>query len=188
MTPDDQEETESWCKQHLLAYKASTDPDTMYYHQAMKEPNKQKFQAAMEKECTAHYKEGNYKLIKRSKLPEGATLLSSVWQMKRKRKPSTGEISKYKARMNVDGSKMIKGLHYEETYAPVVQWATIRFFITMAIINGWHTRQLDFVLAYTQADIKRDLYMKLPPGFTVPGRVITDQDRKDYVLKLEKNL
>jgi len=29
--------------------------------------------------------------------------------MKRKRKPSTGEISKYKARMNVDGSqKMIK--------------------------------------------------------------------------------
>jgi hypothetical protein len=40
--------------------------------------------------------------------------------MKRKRKPSTGEISKYKARMNVDGSKMIKGLHYEETYAPVV--------------------------------------------------------------------
>jgi hypothetical protein len=53
--------------------------------------------------------------------------------MKRKRKPSTGEISKYKARMNVDGSQMVKGLHYEETYAPVVQWATIRFLISMAI-------------------------------------------------------
>jgi hypothetical protein len=69
LAPDDLEETESWCEQHLLAYKASTDPDTMYYHQAMKEPDKQEFQAAMEKECTAHYKEGNYKLIKRSKLP-----------------------------------------------------------------------------------------------------------------------
>jgi len=108
--------------------------------------------------------------------------------MKRKRKPSTGEISKYKARMNVDGSKMVKGLHYEETYAPVVQWATIRFFISMAILSNWHTRQLDFVLAFTQADIERDLYMKLPAGFTVPGRTITEQDRKDYVLKLEKNL
>ena len=115
-------------------------------------------------------------------------MLSSVWQMKRKRKPSTGEISKYKARMNVDGSKMVKGLHYEETYAPVVQWATIRFFISMAILSNWHTRQLDFVLAFTQADIERDLYMKLPAGFTVPGRTITEQDRKDYVLKLEKNL
>jgi hypothetical protein len=154
----------------------------------MKQPDKEKFQEAMKKECEAHYKEGNYKLIKRSELPEGATLLSSVWQMKRKRKPSTGEISKYKARMNVDGSQMVKGLHYEETYAPVVQWATIRFLISMAILNNWHTRQLDFVLAYTQADIERDLYMKLPAGFSVPGRTITEQDRKDYVLKLEKNL
>jgi hypothetical protein len=87
--------------------------------------------------------------------------------------------------MNVDGSQMIKGLHYEETYAPVVQWATIRFFISLAILSNWHTRQLDFVLAYTQADIERDLYMKLPAGFTLSDRTITDQDRKDYVLKLE---
>jgi hypothetical protein len=50
------------------------------------------------------------------------------------------------------------------------------------------TRQLDFVLACTQADIERDLNMKLPAGFTVPGRTITEQDRRDYVLKLEKNL
>jgi hypothetical protein len=83
---------------------------------------------------------------------------------------------------------MIKGLHYEETYAPVVQWATIRFFMTMAIIKKWHTRQLDFVLAYTQADIERDLYMKLPPGFNIPGKAMNEQDRKEYVLKLEKNL
>ncbi len=38
----------------------------------------------MQKEFEAHYKEGNYKLIKKDQLPEGATLLSSVWQMKRK--------------------------------------------------------------------------------------------------------
>jgi len=101
---NDHEDKESWSEQHLLAFKASTDPDTMYHHQAMKQPDREKFKEAMQKECEAHYKEGNYKLIKRDELPEGATLLSSVWQMKRKRKPSTGEMSKYKARMNVDGS------------------------------------------------------------------------------------
>jgi hypothetical protein len=89
--------------------------------------------------------------------------------------------------MNVDGSQMIKGLHYGETCAPVVQWATIRFFISLAILSNWHTRQLDFVLAYAQADIERDPYMKAA-GFTLPDRTITEQDRKDYVLKLEKNL
>jgi hypothetical protein len=114
ITLNDHEDQESWSEHHLLAFKASTDPDTMY--QAMKQPDREKF-----KECEAYYKEGNYKLIKRDKLPEGATLLSSVWQMKRKRKQSTGEISNYKARMNADGSQMIKGIYYEETYAPVVQ-------------------------------------------------------------------
>ncbi len=94
LSPEDYEEDESWIEQQLLAFKASTDPDTMYYHQAMKEPDKEQFLTAIDKECEAHFKEGNYKLVKRSNLPEGATLLSSVWQMKRKRKPSTGEISK----------------------------------------------------------------------------------------------
>jgi hypothetical protein len=186
--PHEHEEQEAWCEQHLLAFKASTDPDTMYYHQAMKQLDREKFLEALGKECEAHYKKGHYRLVKRSEVPEGATILPSVWQMKRKRKPSTGEISKHKARMNLDGSRMIKGIHYEETYAPVVQWSMIRFFISLAKLSNWHTRQLDFVLAYTQADIERELYMQLPAGFTLPDRTITDQDRKDYVLKLEKNL
>jgi hypothetical protein len=134
---NEHEDNETWSEQNLLGYKASTDPDTMYHHQAMKQPDREKFQEAMKKECEAHYKEGNYRLVKRSELPEGATLLSSVWQMKKKIKPSTGEISKYKARMNVDGSQMIKGLHYEATYATVVQWASIRFFISLAILSNW---------------------------------------------------
>jgi len=64
---NEHEDEETWSEQNLLAFKASTDPDTMYHHQAMK------------KECDAHCKEGNYRLVKRSELPEGATLLSSVW-------------------------------------------------------------------------------------------------------------
>jgi hypothetical protein len=124
----------------------------------MKEADTKEFLAEVKKEYEAHYKEGNY--IKRSKLPERAKLLSSAWQMKRKRKPSTGEISKYKARLNVDGSKMIKGLHYEETYAPLVQWATIRFFMMMAMLSNWHTKQLDFALVCTKADHQGSLYQE----------------------------
>ncbi len=197
LEPYDYTDWDDWCEKDLFAFKAGaepmamkafTDPDTMYYHQAMREPDRDKFQEAIRKECEDHFRESNYKLINIDEVPKDATLLSSVWQMKRKRKPSTGEISKYKARMNVDGSKMIKGIHYEETYAPVVAWATIRFFLTLAVINNWHTKQLDFLLAFTQADIERDLYMKLPAGFVVPGKTLTDEERKKYVLKLEKNL
>ena len=142
----------------------------------------------MQDECTAHYKEGTYKLVKKADMPSGVPLLSSVWQMKRKRKPSTGEISKYKARLNVNGKEQVQGVHYEETYAPVVGWATIRFFMTLAIINNWHTRQLDFVLAFPQADIERELYMKLPAGFSIEGLNLTEEEKKEHVLRLDKNL
>jgi hypothetical protein len=54
--------------------------------------------------------------------------------MKKKRKPFTGGISKYKARMNVDGCQMIKELHYEETHATIVQYETIRFH---QILDEW---------------------------------------------------
>jgi len=64
----------------------------------------------------------------------------------------------------------------------MLTWATIRFFISLAILSNRHTRQLEFVLAYTQADIERDLYMKLPAGLKVTGKTITEQDRKDYLL------
>jgi hypothetical protein len=60
--------------------------------------------------------------------------------------------------------------------------------MTLAIINNWHTKQLDFVLAFPQADIERELYMKLPAGFTVEGKRITEEEKKEYVLKLLKNL
>ena len=39
--------------------------------------------------------------------------------MKRKRNIRIQEVKKYKARLNIDGSKMIKGIDYNETYAPV---------------------------------------------------------------------
>ncbi len=59
LSPEDYEKDESWIEQQLLAFKASTDPDTMYYHQAMKEPDKEQFLTAIDKECEAHFKEGN---------------------------------------------------------------------------------------------------------------------------------
>jgi hypothetical protein len=65
--------------------------------------------------------------------------------LRRKRVTITGEISKWKARVCIDGSMQKQGIHYEETYAPVVSWGGTRFFLTLAMINNWKTRQLDFV-------------------------------------------
>jgi hypothetical protein len=55
-------------------------------------------------------------------------------------------------------------------------------FLILMLLNGWCSRQVDFVLAFPQADIECEMYMEVPQGFNVDG------SRADYCLRLQKNL
>lgn len=165
-----------------IAFAASSDPDTMYLHEAMKQPDREKFIDAMVKEVNTHTERGHWEVISRSSVPDGTDILPAVWAMKRKRKILTREVYKWKARLNVHGGKQKLGINYWETYAAALKWSSIRFFLTQIVINRWHTRQIDFVLAYPQADVECDLYLEIPQGFTFNG------ERKTHCLKLLKNL
>ena len=103
--------------------------------------------------------------------------------MKRKRDIKTQRVYKHKARLNVHGGKQEFGENYFETYAPVVTWFSIRLLLVLSLINNWYTRQVDFVLAYPQADIEFDMYMELPKGIETKYG-----NGKTHVLKLLKNL
>jgi hypothetical protein len=168
----------------FLAYKAVSDPDTLYYHQAMREPDRKEFETGMEKEIKDQFENGNFTVIRKSEVPEGQTILPAVWQMRRKRDARTGRIKKYKARLNIDGSRMRRGEHYNETYSPVASWNSVRMLLTMTAVHGWHTKQIDFVQAFAQAPVERTLYMRVPAGVKIEG----GGDAKDYVLKIHRNI
>ena len=116
-------------------------------------------------------------------MPKNKSVLKAVWQMRRKRDIKTRTVKKYKARLNIDGSRMKRGIDYDETYAPVASWKTIRLLLTLALSNNWHTRQLDYVLAFPQAPVERDLYMEIPKGFT-----LDEGKSADYVLQIHRNI
>ena len=86
-------------------------------------------------------------------------------------------------RLNLDGSKQVKGIHYNSSYAPVVIWPSIRLMIIMVLINNRHNRQIDYVMAYPKAPVERDMYMTIPNGHKVkggdPGEEYTFQDKKN---------
>lgn len=166
----------------LLAYKAVSDPDTMYLHQAMKEPDKEHFLTAMRNEIDSQMDYGGLELTHINDVPKYATILPAVWQMKRKRDIRTRKVKKWKARLNIDGSRMIKNRDYDQTYAPVANWNSIRLLLILVLIHGWHTKQLDYVLAFTQAPVERELYMQIPKGFEVNGA-----KPGEYVFKLRRN-
>ena len=166
----------------IIAMKASNDPDTMYYHQAMKQPDAKEFKEAMIKEVQDQLDADVLVLTKRTDIPKGKTILPAVWQMKRKRDIKTRKVKKWKARMNIDGSRMIKDRDYDLTYAPVASWGIIKLLLALTLTLNWHTVQLDFVLAFTQAPVERELYMDMPKGIEIEGI-----NTADYCFKLEKN-
>jgi hypothetical protein len=167
-----------------LALKSVTDPDTLYLWQARKEPDFPKFMEVMQKEIDDHMQGGHWKIMKRSEVPEHATVLPAVWSMKRKRRISDRQVYKWKARLNIDGSKQVYGMHYQDTYSPVVSWSTTRFFMIHALLRGWYTKQIDYVMAFPQAPVERDLYMEIPKGVCLEG----SKNTRDYVLRIIKNL
>ena len=65
----------------VLSYAASSDPDTMYLHQALKQPDREQFIEAMTKEVDDQIVQGNFEIIHRSKVPEGERVLPAVWAM-----------------------------------------------------------------------------------------------------------
>jgi hypothetical protein len=168
----------------LRVYKATTDPDTMYMHEAMREPDSKEFRAAMQKEIDDQMKNGNFTIVSRSSVPKGKIVFPAVWQMKRKRDIRTREVKKYKARLNFDGSRMKAGVHYDHTYAPVASWNSIRMVMALAATHNWHTTQIDYVLAFPQAPVEREIYMEIPKGCHIPGT----SDQKLHVLKIHRNI
>ena len=148
--------------QHPLVFKASTDPDIMYMHEAMKQPDKKEFVKAMQKEVEDQMSNGNFSIIHKSDVPKGKSILPAVWQMRRKRDIQSRQVKKYKARLNIDGSRMKYGLHYDQTYAPVASWNSIRLLLILVATFGWYTQQIDYVLAFPQAPVEKETYMKIP--------------------------
>lgn len=166
-----------------IAFKATGDPDNMYYHQALKAPDKDEFLKAIIKEVNDHIDGNHWELVPASEVPKGTKILDSVWAMKRKRDIKTRQVYKHKARLNIHGGQQEFGIHYTDTYCPVVNWYTVRLLLILSKIHHWHTKQIDFILAYPQADIPFDNYMKLPKGITT-----AEGSRDSHVLKLKKNI
>ena len=77
----------------------------MYLNQAMKELDEHEFVKVMLQEMNAQLEGHNFSLMLRSQVPKGATILPAVWQMKHKHCILTQEVYKWKARLNIDGSR-----------------------------------------------------------------------------------
>jgi hypothetical protein len=166
-----------------MACAVSNNPDTLSFREAMAAPDKEKFKESMVTELQSQLNLGVIQPMLRSKIPPTSNVLPAVWAFRRKRKQGTGEIYKWKGRLNIGGHRMKEGIDYDLTYSPTVSWPAIRLALSMVLLHGWHAKQIDFVLAYPQAPAARPMFMEIPKGCELPGH-----NSKDWVLSVPRNI
>ena len=67
-----------------IAFAASDNPDILYWDQAMKAHDQDKFIEAVRIELDGHEKMGNYEHIPINKVPKGTKLIDMAWSMRSK--------------------------------------------------------------------------------------------------------
>ena len=123
----------------------------------------------------------HWTLTKCCDMPDDTKTIMSIWSFKRKQYPD-GTLNKHKARLCAHGGMQTWGQNYWETYAPVVNWASVRLILAVAKIHSLSSESIDFVLAFPRADLEIPVYMELLIGFNA-----TDGEYR-YVLRLNKSL
>ena len=74
--------------------------------------------------------------------PDGKSVVTSRWLYKIKY-VADGNIKKYKARFVARGFSQVEGVDYDETFAPVARYTSIRSIISIATEMGWQIHQMD---------------------------------------------
>ncbi|KAJ0452174.1 putative RNA-directed DNA polymerase [Helianthus annuus] len=150
----------------------STDPSTF-----QEAADKQEWQKAMMSELEAIKKHDTWELVT---LPKGKNVVGLKWIFKTKLGVD-GKIVKHKARLVVKGYSQLHGIDYQETFAPVARFETIRVVISVAAQRGWELHQLDVKTAFLNGELSEEIYVNQPEGFVKKG----DEDK---VYRLKKAL
>lgn len=136
-------------------------------NEAMTSPEAEKWKAAMESEYRSLIENETWTL---EKLPEGKKAIKCKWIFTTKQ-DTNGDIIRYKARLVARGFSQVEGIDYNETFAPVVRYTSIRILLSIASHLNLRISQMDAVTAYLNGTLDEELYMEQPDGYEIePGK------------------
>ena len=86
-------------------------------------------------------------------------MVGSRWIYKVKQ-AANGSVEKYKARFVARGFSQIEGINYEETFAPITWYSSIRIILALLAQMGWHIHQMDVKTTFLNGIIEEEGYIE----------------------------
>jgi len=117
--------------------------------------------------------------------PIGRNIVGSKWVFKTK-KNADGTLERFRARAVAQGFSQAAGFDFEDTFAPVIRYESVRLLIAICARNKWRPRQFDVQSTFLYGKLKEAVYMRPPPGFS-DGDKVWKLNRCIYGLKQSEN-
>ena len=143
-------------------YKFSAFPQT--YQEAMDSPESSNWKAAMEEEMNFLTENNTFTL---SVLPEGKNAVGGRWVYTIKE--SSAGAKTFKARYVAKGYSQVRGIDFQETFAPTANLASLRLLMQIAAQHDLVLHQMDVKAAYFNAPIDCEICMDQAEKFEVPS-------------------
>jgi hypothetical protein len=102
-------------------------------------------------------------------LPYGKKAITAKWVFKRKLGINGGP-PRCKARLVARGFEQRYGIDFEETFALVVKWSTIRAFTMRAAQQDHTIHYMDVKTTILYGLLKDEVYMEQPRGYSEQGK------------------
>ena len=96
-------------------------------------------------------------------MPEGRTAIGCRWVFKIK------EDGRYKAPLVAKGYVQAPGIDFNETFAPVAKFTTLRTLLALSAENDWELEGMDVKTAFLYSELAESIDMEIPEGLRPEG-------------------
>ncbi|KAI1006264.1 hypothetical protein K3495_g1956, partial [Podosphaera aphanis] len=142
-------------------------PEPISYREAKTSPHWDEWEKAFDCEMESFAENNVWDIVPR---PEGRKIVSAKWVCKFKGN-AQGEVERFKARYVAKGFPQVQGLDFDETFAPVVRFDSLRLLLAIAAHKCWRPRQLDIKTAFLYGILNEEIFMELPDGYRKENHV-----------------
>jgi hypothetical protein len=101
--------------------------------------------------------------------PPGTNMVTGKWLFRHKL-TSNSSLDRYKARWVLRGFTQHSEVDYDETFSPVVKFATVRTVFSLALSRDWVIHQLNVKNVFLHGTLTETVYCSQPTGFINEAR------------------